>query len=316
MNQLVKLCALGIAMSLAACTEQGGDDGQASKVLSLTGSTFKGKKLYLGWGHAGQGDPENMHNEVKYDVLHTHEIFTKELGGTYTGTKLLANGSTEAIVSAFNQIKSQSTADDMFVQYSSGHGFQQGLQYGGNYTDIASRILSLPSKEIIVFTMACHSGGLVDTFNSMRSQWEGFAAQGRTLFVMSSSTVQQQSSTGPGADGMGGPSGSAGSAFGHALWKALMGEADGAFDGVKDGFLDLGEIEAYTKSKTKQVGGHDPTSTGSYNPGLVMNRVPTTADGLSFQDRGTGNWTTAQLQDEIKRTDDQWMGQQIGPMQP
>jgi hypothetical protein len=276
----------------------------SSIVRSLTGKSFTGKKYYFAWGHASPNDPQNMHNEVKYDVLHTHEIFTKEIGGSYAGTKLIKSGEENSIASSFNQLKSQVTANDMFIQYSSGHGLKTGLAVGGSYQEIASRILSLPAKEIIVFTMACHSGGLVDAFNQMRSQWNGFATQGRTLFVMSSSTLEQTSSTGPGNDAESvGPMGSAGSAFGHALWKSFLGDADGAYDGVKDGFIDLGEIESYTKQRTQQIGGHNPVTTGSYNPGLIMNQVPKDRSALTYVDRGTTNASTSELQNMIQAED-------------
>src|SRR5688500_2689109 len=56
---------------------------------SLTGDDYTGKKYYFGWGAAGFGDPQMMHNEVKYDVLHTHDIFTKDVGGNYIGTQMI-----------------------------------------------------------------------------------------------------------------------------------------------------------------------------------------------------------------------------------
>jgi hypothetical protein len=78
--------------------------------------------------------------------------------------------------------------------------------------------------------------------------------------------------TGP--DEPNGPEGSAGSAYGHSLWKALIGYSDGYNDGVKDGFISIDEILNFTIWKTQQVGGHTPVYTGSYNPALIMNRVP------------------------------------------
>lgn len=256
-------------------------DQEISRIKSLTGKTFTGKKYYLGWGHASQEDQQFMHNETKYDVLHTHEIFTNGLGGRYDGAKLVGEGNNQAILSAFSQIKSKLTPNDMYVQYSSGHGFEGGLQFGGSWREIASRILSLPAKEIIIFTMSCHSGGLIDEINRNQAAWRNFRSQGRTLFVMTSSTLEQTSSTGPGFVN-GGPAGSAGSAFGHALWKSLWGDADGAFDGVKDGFIELAEIETFVKMKTRQLGGHTPVTTGAYSKGLIMNRVPKSTDGLSY----------------------------------
>ena len=292
MTNNLKSLALVLLMTLSACNAP---KDEISRIKSLTSNNYTGKKYYFGWGHADTNDPENMQNETKYDVLHTHEIFTKGLGGKYDGTKLVGGGSTPAIISAFSQIKSVIRSEDMYVQYSSGHGFEDGLQFGGTYSEIAERILSLPAKEIIVFTMACHSGGLVDMLNQNKALWSDLKSKGRTLYVMSSSKVSQTSSTGP--DQLSeGPYGSAGSAFGHSLWKALLGEADGSYDGVKDGFIDLGEVENYVKKRTKELGGHDPVTTGIYNTGLIMNRVPGSTDSLSYQDQGT----TSSSDDELK----------------
>lgn len=302
MNKLNYIFGGFVICLLAGCTSPAGDD--LSSVRSLTGKGFTGNKYYFAWGHAGPGDPQNMHNEVKYDVLHTHEIFTKDLGGNYTGTKLIESGDENTIQPSFEALKAKITNKDMYVQYSSGHGAPTGLLIGGTYQEIASRVLQLQAKEIIILTMACHSGGLVDTFNQMKSQWSNFAENGRTLFVMSSSTVQQTSSTGPSSDAEAvGPQGSAGSAFGHSLWKSLIGDSDGAYDGVKDGFIDLGEIETYTKKRTAEIGGHNPVSTGSYNPGLIMNAVPTDRSALTYADRGTGNATDSQMTDMIQAED-------------
>jgi hypothetical protein len=124
--------------------------------------------------------------------------------------------------------------------------------------------------------MACHSGALVDSFKRKQADIDRMKAEGRTLFVMASSTAQQLSSTGPGTDAQqaGGPDGSAGSAYGHALWKSLTGHSDGEVDGVKDGFIDLAEVEAYTKRRTKEIGGHDPVAVSVNASRLIMNEVP------------------------------------------
>jgi hypothetical protein len=282
MKNLIIIC---VTITIGSCAVP---QENFSRLGSLTGKTFAGKKYYLGWGHADANDPAMMHNETKYDVLHTHEIFTHGLGGRYDGAKLVGQGNNEQILSSFEQIKSKMTRNDMYVQYSSGHGSEDGLQYGGSWSEIADRLLQLPAKEIIVFTMSCHSGGLVNEINRNQAKWRSFKEQGRTLFVMTSSTLEQTSSTGP-AGAVSGPEGSEGSAFGHSLWKALWGDADGAYDGVKDGFIELGEIEVFVKNRTKQLGGHNPVSTGSYNSGLIMNRVPKSTDGLTYPTQVEGN---------------------------
>ncbi len=248
------------------------------KARSLTGPEYLGKKYYLGWGAAMTGDPSMMHNEVKFDVNHTHDIFTKDIGGNYLGTTLIGPAAVTraAILNKWSTIKSAMTDKDMYVQYSSGHGSSSGLAVGVSYNEIRDHSLSLPAQEIIVFIMACNSGGLVDSFKAKQSIWGDWGSKGRTLMVFASSKKSENSSTGPGTDPdePNGPNGSAGSAFGFALWKSLIGYADGFIDGVKDGYLSLGEIEKYTIQRTFDEGGHTPVSTGVYSTGLIMNKVP------------------------------------------
>lgn len=279
-NLLKRYFTMFVIFFLAGCgritNDAGGDFGPASKsfLKSITGDDYTAKKYYFGFGEYLDG---SMGNETKYDVKHTHDIFTKHIGGDYTGTTLVDRdfGGSD-IKKVWSDVKGKIGKEDMYLQYSSGHGSSSGLQVGVSYNEIRDNALSYPAREIIVFMMSCLSGNLVDRFNDKRSVWGNWQAQGRTLYVMASSKSSENSSTGPGTDSdePGGPSGSAGSAFGHALWKALIGYADGYVDGVKDGLLTLEEIREYSIWKTQQVGGHTPVSTGAYRPELVMNRSP------------------------------------------
>lgn len=275
------LPACGRPEGHAAALNGTSDANGASNVQSLTGANFAGKKYYLGWGAAAGGDPQMMHNEVKYDVLHTNDIFTKKLGGDYLGTTFTGTGNVNSgvVKSAWETLRAKMSPRDMFVQYSSGHGMPTGLGIGVSYAQIRDAILSMPAKEIIVVTMACYSGGLIDAFNQRKAEWDKWAESGRTLFVMSSSTGQETSSTGPGTDDDegAGDMGTAGSAFGHAVWKSLIGYADGYVDGVKDGFISLGELQAYAAYKTKSIGGHSPMHTGTFNVNLILNQIPSQA---------------------------------------
>src|SRR5262249_45299483 len=153
---------------------------------------------------------------------------------------------------------------------------------------IRDNALSYPAKEIIIFVMSCESGSLVTSFDDDKSAWKNFGDAGRTLMVFASSREWEDSATGPGTDPdqPGGPYGSAGSAFGHSLWKALIGNADGYVDGVKDGYLSLGEIRDYTVAKTQDIGGHTPVFTGVYSTGLIMARTPS-ADFVKQLEHGT-----------------------------
>lgn len=267
---------LGLFLSMTGCGS-GNDQGELS---SITNPDWTGKKYYFGWGAAAGGDPSNMHNEVKYDVLHTHDLFTKNVGGDYIGTKQIGstvNGT--SIRNEWTRMGQTVKPDDMYIQYSSGHGSQSGLGVGVSYSEMRDRALALNARETVIFTMACYSGNLVDSFDRVRDQWADYAARGKTLLVLASSQSGQTSSTGPGTDPgePQGPNGSAGSAFGHALWKGIIGYADGAVDGVKDKKTTLEELLKYTVAKTKQIGGHTPKYTGVYDPKLVMTLTPTRA---------------------------------------
>jgi len=252
---------------------------------SLTPPDYHGKKYYFGWGLNDNGNPE-MDNEVEYDVLHTHDIFTKAIGGNYVGAKLIGEEvSSDAITSEWNGLKSKMKPEDMYLQYSSGHGYPGGLEAGVDYNDIINYTLSMPAKEIVIFTMACFSGGLVDAFNDAKDRWQDFASQGRTLFVMASSESYEESSTGPGTDQdePNGPDGSAGSAFGHSLWKALIGYADQQSNGGNgDGFISLGEITKYVVEDTQNEGGHTPVFTGVYDANLKIAEKPSKAQVLEL----------------------------------
>jgi hypothetical protein len=152
--------ALGFILALAGC----GAVSNQGDLASITDPDWAGKKYYFGWGAAAGGDPSNMHNEVKYDVLHTHDMFTKNVGGNYIGTKQIGstvNGT--SIRNEWTRIKQEIKPEDMFVQYSSGHGSTSGLAVGVSYNEMRDRALALNAKETVIFTMACYSGNLVDS---------------------------------------------------------------------------------------------------------------------------------------------------------
>ena len=259
---------------LSALTTGCGQSHPKSTDLSLTDTEFYGKKYYFGFAEQLDG---SMGQETRFDVKHTNDIFASNEGGDYQSNEIIDQTvNVSNVRGVWDHLHSEITSDDMYVQYSSGHGSESALGIGLTYSEIRDRSLALGAKETILFLMACHSGGLTEEFDRDRARWSDFAAKNKTLFVMASSTRDQLSSTGPGTDHdePAGVDGSAGSAFGHALWKALLGYADGAVDGLTDGFLTLGEIEAYTKMETLRIGGHTPVTTGIYDPEMVMAAVP------------------------------------------
>jgi len=267
--------------AVALCQTACGKNPRTANLSSITDPDYTGTKHYFGWGEYLSGF---MGNETKYDVKHTHDLFTSGLGGNYEGRKLTAQQfDQDDIQREWNSIRGKFKPEDMYVQYSSGHGYDDGLAVGVRYDEMRDYAMSLDARETIVFTMACYSGNLVDSFNARKREWENHRAEGRTLFVMASSESDDTSSTGPGRDPdeANGPDGSAGSAFGHALWKALIGYADRKGNGMTgnaDGKISLQEIINFTVRKTQQVGGHTPVYTGSYDPALVIAKVPDAAE--------------------------------------
>ena len=309
MKHFIKNVIIGTLVVLASFwfTSCGADNNNDSSLNSLTDSDFTGQKYYFGFGE-NESRP-NMANEIKYDVLHTHGIFTKNIGGDYIGKTLIHDEATGSSIKAgWADIKKKMNQGDMYVQYSSGHGYQGGLAVGVKHNEIRDYALSLPVKEVIIFTMACYSGTLVDSFNQKKSEWENWPSQGKTLLVMASSQSGELSSTGPGtdADEPNGAEGTAGSAYGHALWKALIGYSDGFLDGVKDDYISLGEIVEYTKWKTRKVGGHTPSITGAYNPNLIMNRVPPKAYVESLVG-GTQGMSDDEVKQAVKEFDEEYI---------
>lgn len=260
------------AAALASCRTS----GEASETRSLTSDDYHGKKYFFAF--AAPLD-NAMGNEVRFDVRHVGYIFTNQWGGLYDG-KTLVNAVDVArapLLATLDGYAQKLGPEDMYVQYSGGHGSPIGLEIGITYEELRDKILAMKAKEIVVFTMSCFSGGIVEAFDQRKNEWKDFKAQGRTLFVMSSSKKDEESRTGPGTDAEEpiNPQGSAGSLFGHSLWKAFMGSADGfGTGGVQDGKLTLGEIRNYVIAKTQQDGHHTPVVTGIYDDGLVMATIP------------------------------------------
>ena len=56
------------------------------------------------------------------------DIFTKDIGGGYIGSKLIgANIGEEQLYEKWRQLKTLMTDKDMYIQYSSGHGDEFGI---------------------------------------------------------------------------------------------------------------------------------------------------------------------------------------------
>jgi hypothetical protein len=138
------------------------------------------------------------------------------------------------------------------------------------WSEYADFILGIPAKNVIVFTMSCFSGGLVDLLNSqqIRPRWQSRRKSESRNFIV----VTSQNSTLPS-----GPVSRAGQVvnpFAEAVARAVEGLADGSSPSstsVRDGVVSAGELVSFVLNKTRlpgeapgPVNQSDPQSTGSY----------------------------------------------------
>lgn len=188
---------------------------------------------------------------------------------------------------------------DTIIVYSHSHGVQGrqgrpgGLPLddpaGGlwrprylDWQEYAEHLLGLPAQTVVVLTMACHSGGLVDFLNSddtARSLWQDRRDAGRNFLVMTSQNGHSLSN----------PrriDGTVVNPFTYAVTRAFSGEADGYQHELAntdpDGKITLGELVDYVLDETRshtapgdKANDPDPQVTGSYNPDAVIAVLPT-----------------------------------------
>ncbi|MBU6375709.1 MAG: hypothetical protein KGQ59_06920 [Bdellovibrionales bacterium] len=149
---------------------------------------------------------------------------------------------------ALRALSAELRTDDTVILYTHSHGTPQGLLVDGrlSWRDYGEALLSLPAKNVIVFTMSCFSGGLVDYFRSVRSRWEGRALEGRGFLVISAQNASR--SAGPvtiGREKMNG--------LPFAVAQALQ-FADGYSGRPRDGVLDFDEFSEFVYAVSRSVG--------------------------------------------------------------
>ncbi len=86
------------------------------------------------------------------------------------------------------------TSKDTFIMYTHSHGVPRGLLIDTEaskrmnmvyrWDEFVETILSLPAKNVIIFTMACHSGYLAEAMKANSEKWQGqWVSQQRNLLV-------------------------------------------------------------------------------------------------------------------------------------
>jgi hypothetical protein len=215
------------------------------------------------------------------------------------------------------QLAATATAQDTVIIYTHSHGYRNGFEesqpLGGIVMDLPVRrtghrgallwdeyaelILDIPAKNVIVLTMSCFSGGLIEYFDSqeVKSRWsDRRRKEGRNFIVLTSQNKDMQSP----------PilkDGEVINPFTYAAAKAFGGEADGFVlaggrpvePRDKDGRLTVGEIIDYilytTENTPSEAARHrniaKPQVTGSFDRADVL----CTGAGASANDGGDEN---------------------------
>jgi len=155
------------------------------------------------------------------------------------------------------------------------HPEHQGTLLWDEYVDL---LLEIPAKNVVVLTMACFSGGLVEYLGSpqMQTRWKERCKEGRNLIILTSQNKDLPSSPVM-------KDGEVINPFTYAVAKTFNGEADGfapesGTAGEKDGRLTAGELVDYILHTTETTvseaprrrNSAEPQLTGSFNRAKVL----------------------------------------------
>ena len=200
------------------------------------------------------------------------------------------------------KLAATATPEDTVVIYTHSHGHRNGFEksqpLGGIVMDLPVRqpkhrgtllwdeyvdlLLKIPAKNVVVLTMSCFSGGLVEYLNSpqVKEQWKNRREEeGRSLIVLTSQNKDLLSVPIVKDGELINP-------FTSAVAKALSGEADGfrlpgghpTQPGKKDGKLTVGEMIDFVLHTTENAvsevprrgNNAKPQWTGSFDRGDVL----------------------------------------------
>lgn len=156
------------------------------------------------------------------------------------------------------------TSADTFVLYSHSHGGPLGTFFA-SWGQFADRILALPARNVVVLAMSCQSGRLTDRLLARKAKWEGRAALGRSLVVLTPVDASQNAGPSP-EPGIGNP-------FTHAVITAVLGDADGCSGREPNGRVELQELVdhvlAVTRAKSRDQS-YRPQFAGVFPTGATL----------------------------------------------
>ena len=140
------------------------------------------------------------------------------------------------------------TPRDSVLIYTHSHGSPRGLMLDELLTwkEYGQLLLSLRARHVLVFTMSCFSGALVEYLTSVHSQWKERPSQGRALLVISAQNAT--SLAGPNQIG-----GKRMNGLPYALSEALY-HADGYGGQPRDGRLSFQELAQFVYTVSRSAG--------------------------------------------------------------
>jgi len=204
--------------------------------------------------------------------------------------------SCETVCERLQTLSRTMDTNGIIVIYSHTHGLKTDVNRAGglllgrsqpgnplvlSWPDYAEQLLNLPAKTVVVLTMACHSGALVDYLNTdekAKSLWQTRKESGRNFLVITSQDAESLSNPRQ-------IDGEVINPFTYAVRKALEGKADGYRQGgacgQPDGRITLGELAEFIPDETRkhtrtgdESNDPKPRITGSFDPETVIAELP------------------------------------------
>jgi len=148
------------------------------------------------------------------------------------------------------------TSDDTFVLYSHCHGGPFGTFFAF-WQRFADMILALPARNVVVLAMSCQAGNLTDKLQKRKAEWEGRAAAGRSLVVLTPVDASQNAGPSP-EPGIGNP-------FMYAVISAMQGDADKDRNGRVEMQELVDHMLAVTRAKSRDQS-YRPQFAGVFPP--------------------------------------------------
>jgi hypothetical protein len=257
----------GDAMAPLAANDLGSRASVDAGALAMDAAVAHG--VFFSFGIAAPDDPPKKKDLLLDQVHRVAEVIGKMKNPSFDSSVLLGAPavSPDSVKARLEGYAQTLGSGDTFVMYSHSHGTKKGLLLGFepgagllSWEDLAELILALPAKNVLVFTMSCHSGALADLLKSSEyaARWQGRTADDRSLVVMTAVAADE---TAAATDFLIGNPNSIGNPFNYAVRTALAGQADGfstaSGTGAADGVTTLSEARGYILQTGKEKAKND-----------------------------------------------------------